>query len=305
MIGGSGNIYKHDVLSQFSEEDIFFLAGLEYTDKVICNPFRNDSTPKCSFRFYNNTLYFCDGTGYFGKTCINCFDLLSFTTKIPIGPELYKYILTNCKRLSKQSNIIKTSRIKINFTPRAWDKEDYFIIHGFDADYLQEKWVYPVAKYEFNTHKEPNIIRTNAWGDPKYSRCYAYLYPSGNVKLYWPYRKSNKFYTNCVRTDISGSPFVGERLWVTKSHKDYLFLDYYCNYEVTATITEAVILEFNGEYNEVIYLYDSDKAGIKASMKAQEAGYDTRTILIDKDPFDLYLNNGLEYAQNYFKWLNT
>jgi hypothetical protein len=304
---------KKDVLSRVSEEDIFSLIGVPYTEEKICNPFREDHNPKCSFSLYRNPyagrplLHFCDLSGYFGsRGCLDPVELVQWIHNFKDFQKLYYYIIDNVVPTGIKNTLKeKTVPIDIKIIPREWRKDDYFIRHGFDPDILKKEGIYILDAYYSGTTDNPTFLRKNIYGNPKFITTIGYRLPSGRIKLYFPTRKERRFHTNCMSDDVWGSPFIGDTLWVTKSPKDYLFLKYMVGKDqVCATQSESVILDFPG-YEEVIYLYDSDKPGILASLRALKQGHQTRTILNPycKDPFEMLEKYGEKEAVNYFKWI--
>jgi len=57
-----GSLSKEDILSKVSSERIMeHYLGIPVQKKLVCNPFRKDNNPGCSFWFHpKGTLYFVD-----------------------------------------------------------------------------------------------------------------------------------------------------------------------------------------------------------------------------------------------------
>ncbi len=169
---------------------------------------------------------------------------------------------------------------------------------------LQKEYIYLVTDY-WTTNKEGNFCK-NGIHNPKKTLTIAYYFPDSNhVKLYFPNELENKWYSNCSIQDVFGKykldyyKTISNRLVITKSQKDRIFLDYHYNIPAIATQNEGsyfdpvFIDELKGSFNEIYVLYDNDEAGIAASINiSQKYGLDRLELNAGKDIYEMTQKKG-------------
>lgn len=256
----------------------WILGKLVSLNQFITSPFRSDTHPFCKLREYNGVVLFTDFAfpEYNKYTCLHAIDF--FRKKglneaaMFVTVNLYYDVRPIITSHIVQSGITlrgRPSKTELHFIPFTDENgEACFVQHDYEywlgtgvtVQDLQANGVYSV-KYFYINNKRFN---------PKYP-CYAYIMPSGKIKIYQPFgSKINKWFSNTSKNDIW--EFEGNNtLLITKSFKDAIILSKILDYTIHAYQNEGVIPDIDySKYDEVIVLYDHDKAGIRSSEKLLE-----------------------------------
>ena len=301
----------------FSNQEFIFetFLGIRPNTKIrLKSPFRIDNSAGCRFEIRNGKWYFVDNAGYNGKLFFDCISLVKEVCFLKDYMESAKFILENVKLNNSliYSDIDYTfkSIIKVNF--KKYLKEGYFskTLNITNKELFDGK-CFLVDSYWINTKADPSL-KFNFVGNPKLEEIYAFFFEeTGNVKLYFPNRKENKFFTNCDYNDYFGYAQKFDYnlpLLVTKSGKDQLLLSKY--YENVVGLQAETIKTIPGKLDElfnkfetIIIWFDNDYTGIKNSsdlVNALRILYPNKKIILnihpdyyEKDPSDMYEKNQL------------
>lgn len=220
--------------------------------------------------------------------------------------------------------ILKEHKCIIHFTPVTYNNKiaylprdkDFWTPLGISSDQLKQDYTYSVLKYRYNDRFGRNfqIYPNNC--------SYAFTFPSGNVKIYNPYRTDGKWISNCGIRDIgfiNKIPDKGEVLFICKSYKDCRihknmgFNAIWIQGE-TFKIPDDILVNLASRFKVIYVYFDNDKTGIGASKLL----CNTANRMVEKTTFipiwlpeNLYLeknikDNGdyiLAYNQNKLKKL--
>jgi len=279
-----GFISIDEVFSYITQEEIFE-AQLGYCpkeDEKYFSPYRKDNNPGCFFSYNDNGyLYLFDfpKRGQYKYNIhlmnTNCFNCVQLVQGIPNFQDALKYIYYNfCTGKKRRVNKTttrkrKVSRSKILPLFRKFDNRDKIFWKRLDisSDQLKQDNYLPVSHYKII--KEDNIHLFDVRREVVYCDN---SFTSGNKKIYFPYRRKERFFTNCTENDIGFFqylPDTGKKLIVTKAYKDARILrnsgleaTYLSNEGCFPDLMEDLALRFE----EIIVLFDNDIAGLMASQ---------------------------------------
>lgn len=297
-----------------SYSDIKYIDQLKTWQKIlgkyvtlgefIHNPCRADKNPKCYLREYNGVILLTDFARpeYNKYTClhaiadIHCCNLHEAAT---MAINNFDVVLPQfIEKLEVKKEVKKA---EITFEARNWTSEDKIYwsnIRGIDIKQLEEDGVYSVNR--FTVDKKLYV------GD---NFCYAYTFPSGRVKLYQPYRKSDKWISNTGKDDVWSLGKETENCIITKSYKDAREINNLTGLKTYAFMNEAVIPEDISfeKYWKTFILYDNDISGVKGAYKL--VNYINRSIpkfiplSLGKDIDEVIVNKGIEFSSNLLNHL--
>ncbi len=265
--------------------------------KRYISPFREDKTPGCRFIWKDDILCLVENTKYKNRLYWNIFHTFMELKNCSFVEAVR---LINKKEFSKttitRQPVYKT-RPEIKFTYSEFPKNNLFFL---DNEILNKENIYYVKDYWIGNQGDWKKNGLNT----KDNICIAYFFPNTNhVKLYFPYSKTNKWYSNCSTEDIFGfsqlSKF-GDGLIITKSQKDRITLKYLFGVkeEVIALQNEGCLIPDNIidnlklRFKKISLLFDNDEEGIRQSEKLSEL-YGFEQIKIQgsyKDPYAFYTN---------------
>lgn len=317
---------KDEILDYISELDIFkfYCSNFRELDKPFCSELREDPKPSCrislrdGFYLYkdfgesisNNCFgyvmrkYNCTYRDALIKIC-NDFNILDIRQNISYDNN--KKVTAKIKKNNKES---KSNNTIIKIKKRKWHEIDYnfwTLKYGIKLETCELFNVYPISHFWINDILYSTLI----------SNSYAYYYYKNDIhryKIYQPYNKKNKWFSNIDRTIIQGVkniPKSGENLIITKSLKDIM-----CLYELgfnsvaanneSSFIPEININKFKERFKNIYIYFDNDACGINHGKLFAEK-YDLKQILnpegFPKDISDLYHYRGKEEAINVLNQL--
>lgn len=233
-----------------------------------CSPFRFDKHPQCYLREYNGVILFTDWakTEYNKYTCLHAYahlhncNLHEAATKVINSGGMYLGLQENS--FEKVDKDIKPSKTSITFKTKDWTDADlhyWQTTRNITVSQLEQDGVYSVDIFAINGKMNfPNSL------------CYAYTFPSGNVKLYQPYSKSMKWISNTNVNDI-WSIGNSDNCVITKSYKDARQVHNLTGLQTYAFMNEIVIPEFDTwNHWRTFILYDNDITGIIGAYKLVE-----------------------------------
>lgn len=308
MFKGTRPTYKRweNVLSVISQEQAFsdYLGIYPDLNKKYLSPFRKDNDPGCRFKWMSGILYFVENTRFNNKLYWSCIDVVQYIKHCSFQEALD--ILYKQEHIVTRQIIVTepevTSVPEIRFEKKSWSQN----LFNLSGEVLEKEHVFCVKNYWV---KVKNEWVKNGIHDPTTTLTIAYYFPNTNhVKLYFPYEHANKWYSNCSIHDIFGYHKIkyyqskSDTLFITKSGKDRLMLDYFIGVPAIALQNEGcylpddIALELSVMFKNIIFLYDNDLTGISQSQKLSEK-YDFKMKIIDvlpKDPFEMISEFGIQ-----------
>jgi len=292
--GTRSNIEYKDLLNNINQEEVFQSILGYYPDLVhkFKSPFRQDRNPGCRFEWRSGFLCLVENTRYKGKLYWNIFEtvmeLRSFTF-----PQSIQYIANGRYNLSASKAVYK-DKLQIRFTKKQWSDN----LFKLDGSILEKEHIFLVEDYW--------IGRNGQWSKnnlhPTRELCIAYYFPeTDHVKLYFPFNKDIRWYSNCNNNDIFGyhSQFDSPNLIISKSAKDMVTLKYHYGYNAIALQNEGCLIptniveELKLKYESIKIIFDNDLTGFEQASKLS-ALYDIPYQIIEceyNDIYEMYLNN--------------
>jgi len=333
-------ISKEEVLSKITQEEVFkmILGYLPVEHKYVYSPFRNDKLPDCYFEWYKDTLWFIDWAEMtHKKRHRDCFNVVqdhfgvSFYKALELVNEHFKLNLLAGHHddseyvIEKRKQIIETKHKKkdshaMSFKARMFNSEEdktYWQPYQITKSDLREDNVFPIIWYKVFSKK----LQADVVIRPQ-SRAYLIAKFDDRLKIYTPDKKGKgKWATNCTSNDVWGMeelPLTDKRLIITKSYKDRRVLknqgvDNVIAFQNEGMYPTADILNpLLERFEEVIVLFDNDRAGIDAAGKLVDkinGMYPKKSRYIHlkeglqkhniSDPADLIFHRGKEQLTNF------
>jgi hypothetical protein len=280
----------------------------------VLSPFRKDNNPTCNY------YYLVDKTGYAklrfrdwdGTFKGDCFDAAAEVLKVNISNKqgfalllhkiasdfkIHKYSdgsevvkLESFYKSYKVSNAIKIYKIE----PRAmtsYDIKYWTDINGIDRDTLKKGLVYMV-KNLFIQDEFGELIKTYRYrsNDPAYAYYGGKLNGIGLWKIYYPYRKTNRFTANYAF--IYGETFFKPDTFglITKSYKDVLA---YSTFDISSVSVPSEtylmkpdeVFRLKSKVDILLTNFDYDKAGIMLAQKYKKI-YNIHPLMMTKGRFN-------------------
>lgn len=277
----SPQITKEYILSNFSQEDIFQKVFPEEIslNKSYKNPLRNDEKAGCRFYYtQGGNLLFHDLSRGVKYDCF-AFMMEQYRCSFPEALEMIantEGIYNPNVKGNQNYKILKEKEEQKSHTPiqikvRSWNSQDvtyWYKKYGLTRSTLNKFKVFPV---EFAWYGK-NICYRHDFFDP----CYAYKLGKYEYKLYFPFRKDNhkkhlqRFLTNTGR--LQGYMQIPDKmniLCLTKSMKEVMCLDQYCNIPAVAKQGEGMyysdkeIQHFKERASFIFVFLDFDNVGVK------------------------------------------
>jgi hypothetical protein len=264
------------------------------------NPFRYDRNPTCYLREFNGVILFTDwARPEFNK--FTCFHAYAELNRCTLDEAATAIINNNINLLlptfSFQHKSKSKSKSTITFQPYvyqsspAFTKKDaeYWKKRGITKEQLLSDGVYAVHNYSIDGKQfYPNGL------------CYAYTFPSGNVKIYQPYSKY-KWFSNTAKEDMWKIGNYTEECIITKSYKDAREIHNLTGLRTYSFMNELVIprLDVWPHYHNII-LYDNDDTGKAGAFRLKEV-MDGDVVFIPedygKDIDEVIVKYGISFAK--------
>jgi hypothetical protein len=271
---------RDEILKRITEEQIFEkYLGMPVDDSVTyINPLRLDKRAGCRFyRASNNRIYFKDFSKKYHWDCFNVVQFInnncSFTDAMRIIIKDFKLNTINAQYdITPQE--FKKFRSRIQIATRSWDLQDvqYWNQYSLDISRLTDYRVYPCKAIWLNGDYyrcKPN--------DP----CYAYYFGKIDgidiIKLYFPFRKENRFFQNSIKDDnlLQGESYLkyqSNTLVLTKSYKDVMCFDLFNLDSVAPTseyqiLTQSQVDYFKTKYRNIVCVADHDDTGRQFALE--------------------------------------
>lgn len=279
-------ISSSDIAKYVDQMEVWWwLLGFQVDEgEEFKNPWRVDNNPGCKLdsgykwiflqdradvRFHSMTII--DATKYvhqctMDQACNILWNIFVLGKNKPITPT------------TRQTDFGEPSQYECNihFIPYTTDKGQpmylvrdkmYWSPLGVSSSQLAEDYTYSVKMYRFNDKNGRQFqVYPVSW-------CYAYTFPSGNVKIYSPNKHVGKWVANTSEYDIGGLsilPNKGDALFVCKSYKDWR-IQINLGYDAVwiqgekFLIPEDYIKDFNMRFNKILIYFDNDRTGIEMS----------------------------------------
>ena len=300
-------LYK--IIGQERIMSYYFKQEISLT-KRYCNPFRDDSTPGCFFKWSKNgNLNFMDYAT--AQVCYSPIDVAMLVTGYGYPDILYKiesdFSLKNlnlsdrAKLMLEAKEIIipevKPAIIKVKVTPFLKADLQYWEQFGITKTILD---YYDVRKVDRAWINDDLWYINNSF-DP----CYRYK-EKDRFKLYRPFAdKRVKFRTNYFGGLLEGYtqlPTKGSNLVITKGSKDVMTL-HSLGINAVAVRSENTPMSENAyeilkhRFENLYLWFDADEAGINGAKKMSEKfgiPFLQHDGSLGKDPSDIYKNHGKE-----------
>ena len=297
----------NDVFKYINQEQIFkHVFGEFETDVYIKSPFRIDDSPGCRIQWRSGKLYFTDFASTYGRVNLDAIGVIQEYYNLSLKDAII-YIMDNNSFKGKSEYVDYKSQSQSIVSNTSSSKLLEFCPKPFD-DYHKTYW----SQYEITSSQliADNIFATkwfkvngNIFTPFPQETTYTISYKSEGIKICKPKSKEHKWITNTTKNTIGGTsnlPFVGNKLFITKSYKDWrvltnLGLDaiYFQNEGMLPDI--SILSLYISVFNQVIVLFDNDKTGISASDKVVKyinSHYSSKAISItlptkEKDPADI------------------
>jgi len=267
-------VYKHtkeDVYKLIPAYDIYrtYLGYSPIVGNVYISPFRKDLNPSFGvFRGRNGTLMFKDlGTGESGDA-IKFAKLIEGMNTQEVIEHLYKEY-TSIKPI-KTINIpeVKSGEKVIYVEKIPWTEAGlaFWSQYSISIETLKHFNVTQVSKYWVN-----GVVK--GYASEKSPMFHFEIFDKD--KIYRPYYKAKRFYTNCTSSYIQGwaqLDYSKDTVIITKSMKDVMYL-YELGYTAIAPngeghkIPEKALNILKENFKHIIVFYDFDSAGICGTKK--------------------------------------
>ncbi len=270
---------------------------------------REDKTPGCRYELHRGILYFIDNKGYEDKIAFHLLQVIQI---------LYSTDVYGAFEILRKNNIVPQGRvlsykyvekpIQIRIVPKFWTEDSILVRQGkISIDYLKHQPVYSVAEYWCSTRKDSRLKR-NQINNPDKLETIAYHFASEHIKLYWPGAEEPKlkFYANISNDDIYGEhrydEYVGENLFIVKSGKDDLVVNYHLGLNTLALQSETAkftehFLDLCEPFENLFIWYDNDETG---KDYANRRSLELKSIFPHKNIFLLFVPNNKVGAKDPF-----
>jgi len=308
----TAKVFKHtreDVYKLISEYDIYriYLGYSPIVGNVYISPFRKDLNPSFGvFRGRNGNLMFKDfGLGESGDA-IKFAKLIEGMSTQEVIEHLYRQY-SHIKPI-KTHNIpeVKAGDKNIYVNKIPWTEAGlaFWAKYGIKRETLEYFKVSQISKYWVN-----GIVR--GYASNKSPMFHYEIFDKD--KIYRPYYKEKRFYTNCTSSYIQGwaqLDYSKDTVIITKSLKDVMYL-YQLGYTAIAPngeghkIPPKALKILKENFKHIIIFYDFDPAGICGTKRLlkenSEFGFMFTSKKYAKDISDYHFIVGEEEAKELFQ----
>jgi len=299
------NITKDRVLNKISEYDIFglYLGFNPTVGNLYISPLRKDNNPSFGL-FYargNRTLLFKDlGTGESG----DCFKFAALILGVPIKTairQIYNDVVIKKVSYKATKKVPIKNYIKLDIVLDTIPYSTEGLIFWDEFGISQET----LEKYNVKQIKRFWVNGVEKWLSTGSKPMFAYILYS-KVKIYRPFYKQSKFYTNCTSTDLQGweqLDYSNDTVYITKAYKDVMLLHELGHSAIAPngeghSIPEKALKLLREKFKRVVILYDRDLPGLKSARKLWNENRDFDFMFMPrqtaKDLSDFYKAYGKE-----------
>ncbi len=307
------------ILDRVSQEQLMErYLKIKVCDKTLeanscLSPFRVDNKPTCNYYYTIDVtgyakLRFKDwGHGFQGDAFDAASEMLRIKTTTPQGMALLLNKIASDFKIHKYKDGEEVEKLEVFYKsyrtqttlkifkiePRAMNSYDikfWTDMYGIGKDSLRVGNVYMVKKlYIQNENQDLYELYRYRSSDPAYAYYGGKLNGVGLWKIYYPYRKTNRFTSNYAF--IYGEQFFKPAQYglITKSYKDVICYDTY-DISSIAVPSETYVMKPNEIFklkNKVDILltnFDYDKAGIILAQKYKKL-YGIQPLMLTKGRF--------------------
>jgi hypothetical protein len=296
---------KVTLLTRYSQEEIMEIMGIPTGQRRFCSPFRDDRNPTCTlWKAQSGKLYFMDWAMFeqpkdvfevymylyradFSEAVIGLWDLFEreFTGENP----------RQTPRIEVDSEELK---IDVAFRELVYKDLRWWRSFGVEKDILEKYNVRAVQSVWINERLTYNRVNYDV------TPGYAYVFRDGSKKVYFPFKDYNRFLHDNAQI-IQGYDQLPDKdslLVITKSMKDVMLLH---SLGVSAIAPQSegipisieIIDELRVRFQNIVVLFDTDRAGIKGLRKYKVLNLPVYTLKRDwktKDISDFYLKYGVD-----------
>lgn len=300
-------LYK--IIGQERIMSYYFKQDISLT-KRYRNPFRDDSTPGCFFKWSKNgNLYFMDyATAQVGYSPL---DIAMLVTGYEFPDILYKiesdFQLKNLNLSDRNKLILEAKEIIVPEVKPAIIKVKVTPFLKADLQYWEQFGITKTILDYYDVRKVDRAwINDDLWYiNNSFDPCYRYK-EKDRFKLYRPFAdKRVKFRTNYFGGILEGYtqlPTKGSNLVITKGSKDVMTL-HSLGINAVAVRSENTPMSENAyeilkhRFENLYLWFDADEAGFNGAKKMSEK-FNIPFLQHDgelgKDPSDVYKNHGKE-----------
>lgn len=277
------------------------------------SPFRVDHKPTCNYYYTIDAtgyakLRFKDwGHGFQGDAFDVASEMLKIKTKTPQGMALLLNKIASDFKIHKYKDGEEVEKLEIFYKsyrtqttlkifkiePRAmnnYDAKFWTDMYGIGKESLRIGNVYMVKKFYIqNENQDLYEVYRYRSNDPAYAFYGGKLNGIGLWKIYFPYRKVNRFSSNYAF--IYGEQFFKPARYglITKSYKDVICYDTY-NISSVAVPSETYVMrpdkifDLKNKVDILLTNFDYDKAGILLAQKYKKL-YGIQPLMLTKGRF--------------------
>lgn len=296
-------IDKRDILKKITIEDLWIhYTGLEIQlKKMFLSPLRNEKRPSAGF-FYGKELILKDfGEGSRAYTIWDFLMKRFNLTYREVLNKVYDDLISNKDRVDIEyygDRVVRRIRENKKIIPyfKEFSKEelDYWNSYHINKKTLDLFNIRSLSYYWLVG--EDYSIKVNCIFS------FAYLFGNNEYKIYSPFDKDHKWYTNAPIDTLQGEhilPWLDDTLIITKALKDVMVL-YEAGFNSiglqgeNSFPSELKMKTFIHRFKNIVVLFDNDKAGINGAITFSKM-YNFKYFFLDesKDISDYSKNNNL------------
>jgi len=280
--------------------------NLNSVNKALC-PFHNEKSPSFSVFQANdgNWLYKCFGCGVTGNIWTFLMKKYNFTYQEAVEYVKQGNFSNVAFKISSYNSIKKESEVEFNDIPFTKKHHQYWNSYELSEEFVKSKYVYACDKYAINrkVKKVPNDRILFVYFAPDIEQCkFLFLGEKVTKEEKWrSYNIPNTYlwgYSELENTTC-------DKLFVTKSYKDQLVLNYldYCaistqNEDAQIMLKSGNVDKINKISKEIYVGFGSDEQGKNESIKITQA---TGWYWVNTPNYTLKygINDFAEYAKEF------
>lgn len=251
----------------------FEVEPFKVKSKFFTSPFRPDKSPNCCLKWHKKKMLFMDSADLrvHGADCVLALSRIANISTI----ESLNRLRSNCPTEILPFHLPPAKEYRgftLKYKKRSWSGNDVEFFKSIKVPIdlaVEEKWI-PVRQIMFNSKENPSVFsskKTNGY----------VIVIGGHHKFYGP-SENPKFLSTVPGGSIGGRSklVAGLPLLINKSAKDHLVITahqynsrFIVNGESDLPGNEFLLWACK-HFPLIIFLYDNDEAGIKASLRAAE-----------------------------------
>lgn len=303
------DISKEDILKHVTETDIMsHYLSIENLRRPLLSPFREEKTPSFTIKQSGDKVIWRDwGSGEHGdaftfvQKWYRCsfYDALKHINDdliLDIGGE--KSPVKTSLMAHERASIITQRQMMTMSDYNYWSKYRIKLstLASFDVYSVRYCWINGQLRYTYRNS----------------CPVYEYFIDKDVIQIYSPLaKKKDKFRTNGDKKTLLGGhmlPLFGEKLILSKSMKDIMVLFEgglaATSFIGESTLDDSIMNMLLKRFNNIIILYDNDKAGRESSDKIQSK-YGIQRFFTAKKNISDEMEANPTSAIEYMKWLKS